>query len=80
MNDFLGCVLFIDFKENITTINGAYYAVQIHKYGQKYSRVNTCGTDHRSLLHDNTPVHTSGIAKAAKNSSSTARTNLPLSV
>ena len=59
-------ILLIDFKERNTTVNAAYYASLLHKLHDaikgKRQGMLSCGV---CLLHDNAPVHTAAVAKAA---------------
>lgn len=59
-------VLLVDFKERNTTVNAAYYATLLHKLRDtiKEKRRGKLARGVR-LLHDNAPVHTAVIAKAA---------------
>jgi len=59
-------ILLIDFKERNTTVNAAYYASLLHKLRDaiKEKRRGMLSRGVR-LLHDNAPVHTAAVAKAA---------------
>jgi len=59
-------ILLIDFKERNTTVNAAYYASLLHKLRDaiKEKRPGMLISGAR-LLHDNAPVHTAAVAKAA---------------
>lgn len=63
--DYAG-VLLVDFKEEGTTVNAKYYATLLEKLKvaitQKRPGKWTKGV---LLLHDNAPVHTAAVAKAA---------------
>jgi len=58
--------LLIDFKERNTTLNAAYFASPLHKLRdaikEKRRGMLSRGVP---LLHDNAPVHTAAVAKAA---------------
>ena len=59
-------ILLIDFKERNTTVNAAYYASLLHKLRDaiKEKRRGMLSRGVR-LHHDNAPVHTAAVAKAA---------------
>ena len=59
-------ILLIDFKERNTTVNATYYASLLHKLCDaiKEKRRGMLSRGFR-LLHDNAPVHTASVAKAA---------------
>lgn len=59
-------ILLIDFKERNTTMNGEYYAALLHRLRDaiKERRRGKLSRGVR-LLHDNAPVHTALISKAA---------------
>jgi len=59
-------ILLIDFKERNTNVNGEYYALVLHELRdtvkEKRRGILSRGV---CLLHDNAPVHTAAVAKAA---------------
>lgn len=59
-------ILMVDFKERNTTVNGAYYATLIHELREAINEKRR-GKLAKGvlLLHDNAPVHTAAVAKAA---------------
>ena len=59
-------ILLIDFKERNTTVNAAYYASLLHKLHNaiKEKRQGMFSRGVR-LPHNNAPVHTAAVAKAA---------------
>ena len=59
-------ILLIDFEERNTTVNGAYYASILHKLRDaiKDKRWGMLSRGFR-LIHDNAPVHTAAVTKAA---------------
>ena len=59
-------ILLIDFKERNTSVNDAYYASVLHKLRDTVKEKRR-GMLSRGvcLLHDNAPVHTAAVAKAA---------------
>ena len=59
-------ILLIDFKERNTTVNGAYYASLLLKLRDAIKEKRRGMLSHGvRLLHDNAPVHTAVVAKAA---------------
>ncbi|XP_063533696.1 histone-lysine N-methyltransferase SETMAR-like [Cydia strobilella] len=58
-------ILMVDFKERNTVINGAYYASLIHKLRAIKEKRRGKLAKGVLLLHDNAPVHTAFVAKAA---------------
>ena len=56
----------IDFKERNTTVNAVYYASLLHKLCNAIKEKRQGILSHGvRLLHDNAPVHTVAVAKAA---------------
>ena len=56
----------MDFKERITTVNAVYYASLLHKLRDAIKDRRRRMLSHGvRLLHDNAPVHTAAVAKAA---------------
>ena len=62
--DFRGIFL-INFKERNTTVNDAYCASLLHKLRDDIKKRRGMLSRGVLLLHDNAPVHTAAVAKAA---------------
>ena len=59
-------ILLTFFKERKTTVNAAYYASLLHKLRDAIKEKMRGMLSHGvCLLHDNAPVHTAAVAKAA---------------
>lgn len=63
--DYAG-ILMVDFKEEGTTVNGEHYACLLRRLGSAIAEKRPGKLRRRVLLiHDNAPVHTAAVAKAA---------------
>ena len=59
-------ILLIDFKERNTSVNAKYYATHLHRLRDAIKQKRREKLARRFwLLHDNLPVHTAVISKAA---------------